>query len=54
MGTVGGGVTGSVAIDRRVCAVALARARFTPALDADGAPVAMRAVFMVQFRPYNS
>jgi hypothetical protein len=46
--------TGSAAIDRRACAVALERARFTPALDAAGTPVASRAVFMVSFRPWGT
>jgi hypothetical protein len=46
--------TGSIAIDRRACAVVMERARFTPALDAAGAPVAARAVFLVNFRPWGS
>jgi len=44
--------SGSPIIDRRACEVALLRARFTPGIDSNGAPVATRAVFMVTFRPW--
>jgi len=46
--------SGSAAIDRRACAVVMERSRFTPALDAAGAPTATRAVFVINFRPWGS
>jgi len=41
--------SGSPEMDATVCRVALARGRFRPALDANGRPVTVRAVFMNAF-----
>jgi TonB family protein len=41
--------SGNLEIDRTVCRVALGRGRFEPALDANGRPVAIRALFAVGF-----
>lgn len=42
--------SGNAAIDARSCAVAMARGRFTPGLDAGGRPVTIPAVFTVTWR----
>jgi len=42
--------SGNAAIDERSCRVAMARARFTPGLDAAGRPVTIPAVFTVTWR----
>jgi TonB family protein len=41
--------SGSPEMDATVCRIALARGRFTPALDANGRPVTARTVFMNAF-----